>query len=126
MIKWLDRTLIQSPVHIALCTDEKSFHKELKRLGLPREPYICGEYANATTSKYEHKPTGKLCAIVTIKPQKHWHRAGIDALLVHEAVHIWQWIKEILGEHDPSKEFEAYSIQAISQYLIEAYHDKKK
>lgn len=42
-------------------------------------------------------------------------------MLTHEAVHIWQEIKLQLGEKEPSYEFEAYSIQNISQNLMEAY-----
>jgi hypothetical protein len=47
----------------------------------------------------------------------------VAALLVHEAVHVWQLFRESIGEHGPSKEFEAYSIQAISQRLMERYRD---
>lgn len=120
MIKWLDRNLIQSPVYLALCTTQKDFRKQLKLLGVPAEPFLHGN-GDATTSKYVSKE-GKYCVIVTIKKKKHVDRIVVDTLLVHEAVHVWQWIKEILGEHDPSKEFEAYAVQSISYALIEAYH----
>ena len=122
MVKWLNRTLVHSPVFLALCTNEKEFHKELKRLGVPKEPFIHGT-GDATTSKYVSKE-GNRCVIITIRRHKNKKRSQIDALLVHEAVHVWQWIKELIGEHDPSKEFEAYSIQSISQDLIEAYHNE--
>jgi hypothetical protein len=42
-------------------------------------------------------------------------------MLVHEAVHVWQFHCENIGEREPSIEFEAYSIQAVSQFLMEAY-----
>ena len=41
--------------------------------------------------------------------------------LVHEAVHIWQGLCEYIGEENPSKEFEAYTIQNITQRLFDAY-----
>ena len=41
--------------------------------------------------------------------------------LVHEAVHIWQNLCEYIGEENPSKEFEAYTIQNITQRLFDAY-----
>ena len=122
MIEWLGRNLVQSPVFLALCTTEKEFHKELKRLGVPKEPFLHGD-GDATTSNYVSKE-GNNCAIVTIHRHKDKKRSQVDALLVHEAVHVWQWIKELLGEHEPSKEFEAYSIQSISQELIAAYHNE--
>ncbi len=42
-------------------------------------------------------------------------------LLLHEAVHVWQFVKRRMGEREPSVEFEAYSIQAIAQDLFEMF-----
>jgi hypothetical protein len=41
-------------------------------------------------------------------------------LLVHEATHACQHIRECIGEKEPSSEFEAYSMQAITQGLLAA------
>ena len=65
---------------------------------------------------------GKVCAIVTINKRVDGKDSnGIVGLIVHEAVHVWQLVRENIGEANPSSEFEAYAIQAISQELIEAY-----
>ena len=45
----------------------------------------------------------------------------VHGLLLHEAVHIWQELKEKMGEESPSVEFEAYSIQALAQDLFDLY-----
>lgn len=45
----------------------------------------------------------------------------IYGLLLHEAVHVWQKVKKLMGEKEPSSEFEAYSIQAIAQDLFEMF-----
>lgn len=45
----------------------------------------------------------------------------VYGLLLHEAVHVWQRVKILMGEREPSTEFEAYSIQAIAQDLFEMY-----
>ncbi|MBJ9984439.1 hypothetical protein IAE19_03165 [Acinetobacter sp. S40] len=45
----------------------------------------------------------------------------VYGLLLHEAVHVWQRIRGLMGEREPSSEFEAYSIQAIAQDLFEMY-----
>jgi len=49
--------------------------------------------------------------------------SGVErvGLIVHEAMHIWRAMRESIGEHSPSAEFEAYSIQSIAQNLIAAY-----
>ena len=49
----------------------------------------------------------------------------IHSLLLHEAVHIWQRIKQLMAESDPSKEFEAYSIQRIAQDLFAMYEESE-
>lgn len=45
----------------------------------------------------------------------------IHSLLLHEAVHIWQKVRTLMGESEPSSEFEAYSIQRIAQDLFEMF-----
>ena len=66
----------------------------------------------------------KVCAIVTINKRVDGKCSnGIVGLIVHEAVHVWQFVRENIGESNPSSEFEAYAIQAISQELIEAYSE---
>lgn len=45
----------------------------------------------------------------------------VYGLLLHEAVHVWQKVKKLMGEKEPSSEFEAYSIQAIAQDLFEMF-----
>ena len=124
--KWISRTLIESPYYIALCKTEKDFERELKRMNIPKndrpEFITCG--ANATVHTFE-SGSGKISAIVCITKPKGVSTHQLNSLLVHEAVHIWQWIIKNIGETFPSKEFEAYSIQSISQGLMEAYWAKK-
>ncbi|ENV34551.1 hypothetical protein [Acinetobacter gerneri] len=64
-------------------------------------------------------------AIVQIAESNQWDLMQIHGLLLHEAVHIWQEIKLLMGENDPSVEFEAYSIQALAQDLFEMYEQSE-
>ena len=126
MIKWLDRCLITSPIYYALCLDEKSFKQELKARKLAKEDwpaFIKNEYSNATTHFFVRNNT--VTAIVCFKNNK-FDLQQIHALLLHEAVHIWQDIKLQIGEHNPSQEFEAYAIQALAQNLFYAYKKMTK
>lgn len=49
----------------------------------------------------------------------------VYGLLLHEAVHVWQKVKKLMGEKEPSSEFEAYSIQAIAQDLFKMYEESE-
>lgn len=49
----------------------------------------------------------------------------VHELLLHEAVHIWQHCRDIMGEDNPSCEFEAYQIQFIASNLFKMYDEMK-
>lgn len=116
--KWLDRDLIVGP-YFTLCTTEKQFRRELKRLKVEPMKFI-NAGADATTH-HLISPDGRQCSIVCMPHDKAATRPQRYGLLVHEAVHIWQWFVDSIGETSPSHEFEAYSIQSISQRLIDEY-----
>lgn len=127
MMKWLDRSLVQSPLCYGICFTEADFHKECARLKLkPGEwPAFLSADANATVHHFLTTDEADECCIVCIKKVKlPVHQ--IAALLAHEAVHIWQLIKRNIGEDEPSDEFEAYAVQSITHNLIQAYYDKGK
>ena len=121
-VQWLDRSLVISPYSFGLCRNEKDFQKELKRLKVPANQWSewVTEGADGTTHFFEKVGGKGLCCIVCIVSRNKAKRDVVIGLLVHEAVHIWQAIKEEMRETKPSKEFEACSIAHISQELIEA------
>ncbi len=126
--EWLDRSLVVSPYYYTLCTTEKLFEKELKRLSLPKESwpkFTANDHSDAATHFFESD--SKRCVIICVRAKKGVHNtAQVHAMLVHEAVHLWQEIKGNLGEASPSPEFEAYSIQCLSQRLFEEYKRQVK
>jgi hypothetical protein len=72
------------------------------------------------TSLFQQKVTKCRVALVTINTSVTEPRA-IMSLLVHEGAHVWQDLREALGEKEPSSEFEAYAMQIIASELIAAY-----
>ncbi len=122
---FLPRTLIYGH-YLVLCTTEKMFHDLLNYIEYPKGswPKWVNTGANATTHTVDHD--GKTVCIVCIaEPPKNITNIQIAAMLVHEAVHVWQRNMESIGEDNPSVEFEAYSIQIIAQNLMEAYVEQK-
>ena len=71
-------------------------------------------------------PQGSQCCIVALRVTKKHSLMQVNAMLVHESVHIWQAFKQHIGERKPSREFEAYAIQTIAQRLMESYDDRGK
>lgn len=117
-LNWCDRTLVISPVYYTLATSPAILKKEMKRFKVNQEIGI--NNGKSATTNIMKNDNGEVVAIVCL----YDHSVDIlmiYALLVHEAVHIWQEIKENIGEREPSHEFEAYSIQKISQNLFYEY-----
>ena len=125
-MNWLCRDLIIGP-YFCLCQDEKSFKKALKHLNIKkadRPEFLSATHVSATVHFFEDKAA--LTAIVCLGDTSGATPNEIVGLLIHEAVHIWQYFKEHIGETHPSKEFEAYSIQSIAQALISEFHETKE
>ncbi len=124
--KWIDRALIISPVCYTLCTNEKEFYRLMKQIKMPiseqTEFMINGSGATTHTFRTEDYPI----AIVCTEIENDVTNAQMSAMLAHEAVHIFQYILECMGEVKPSTEFEAYSIQMITQQLILEYERQKE
>lgn len=83
--------------------------------------------ANATTNFLVDENGGNM-EIVVYMPYADVDIFMQQGLVIHESVHIWQELKTLMGEKEPSVEFEAYSIQRIAQdllYLLELSNVEK-
>lgn len=120
--KWLRRDLLELNGFYTLCTTEKQYRLTLKHLKIKTKDapsFLITQQANATVHCFDSK--GKTCYVVCIGNTEGQTREQILALLVHEAVHIWQDFKASIGEHNPGRESEAYAIQMLSQSLMIEY-----
>lgn len=119
-LNWLERDLVISPYFFTLCTNEKLFKKAMRHLGIPKKSrpnFVSTWHSNGTAHYFELREKRKKCVVVCIRGFDDHDPAAIVGLIAHEAVHVWQQIRETLGESAPSSEFEAYSIQNITQQL---------
>jgi hypothetical protein len=126
-LDWLDRNLLVSPYHYALCLSEEAYEKELDRLKVPKKTrgsWMKTPHADATLHFFEQNDDVGLCAIVCLRKKKGVEREQVYAMLVHEAVHLWQAIKEYIGELTPGIEAEAYSVQRVAQSLMYSYKEQ--
>lgn len=124
---WIERAIIESPFCVGLCQTEKQFKNELKRLGVAESENVqwVTEGKDATVTEFSGTKKHEKCFLVGVKQDKSAKPIEIVGLLVHEAVHVWQRIRQDMNEDEPSTEFEAYAIQNLSIRLIDAYKLKK-
>ena len=125
---WIDRTLMESPYCVGLCQTEAQYRHELKRLKVPNHKdseWIASDKDGNVTEILKNDGAER-CFIVSVRATRSTKPIEAIGLIIHEAVHVWQFIREGIGEDEPSHEFEAYSIQRIAQNLIEAYNVSKR
>ena len=121
---WLDRALVVTPFSYCLILSEKKFAREMKRLKVPvdERPKMFGSWhSDATAHFFENRGEIAQTAIVTLRNYEDKTRPQIYAMLLHEAVHLWQHSIREYGEASPSDEFMAYGIQTIAQRLMESF-----
>jgi hypothetical protein len=119
LVKWIERGW--QPVFIGFCPSEKAWKREIKRMRVEDSPYPTSPGCCVRFRTHDNKTV----VLITINHDQHEDHNSIVGLLVHEAVHAFQWVCESIGEGAPSKEFEAYSIQSIAQDLLSAYADTR-
>jgi len=117
--RWLGRDVGMPAPRMTLCLSEREYFKALQDLGCShiKDAWL-GPNANAST----HTLTkgGHVATIVCLQDDNR-NPISTCAVLVHEAVHVWQAYTESIGEDKPSSEFEAYGIQSISERLMIEY-----
>jgi hypothetical protein len=127
---WLSRSLFLSPAYFTLCTKPSLFWAALEHLKIkPQEWPAFTSHPHGATMHTFDRPDGMMTCIICINAKtvtKHYEPEQIVALLVHECVHIWQKIREFVGERNPSWEFEAYAIQNLVQAVLEEYACQQK
>jgi hypothetical protein len=114
---WLGRDTVHAP-YLALCLTEKAFKAAARHCGVDSP----GEWMDESRHKavvHTWETRSKLICVVCLSPEA----VGADpiqvaAALVHESVHIFQRLCDSIGEKEPSREFEAYSIERIAERLM--------
>lgn len=87
----------------------------MKLLGVKdKQAYFLDNGADAQVTWFE----GGRKQIVQLGNTEGIDPIAVVGLLAHESVHVWQAIQNYIGEKEPSREFEAYSIQRILQDLL--------
>lgn len=117
---WIDRCLLLGP-RVAVVSSQREFQRVVRRLGIDDADPYCDPRWNACVHAYE--ADGELVCVVGLNASRLRQMDGIDAaaVLVHEAVHVWQRVRDALGPGDLGKEMEAYAVQNLAAGLMRAY-----
>jgi hypothetical protein len=103
---------------VYVVTSQEDWDEVKGALELTHEPWI-GEHAALC-----HGLSRK--SVICINPLSDAMPAELVGLAAHESTHAWQNLCEEMGEKSPSTEFEAYTIQSITQFVVQACWDCQK
>lgn len=116
--KWLDRRVACPGPYLTLCLNEAEYRKAMNHLRIEGfGPWIKSDVAHATTHQCTN-PKNQPACVVCMRDWEGRHPVEVAGMLVHEAVHIWQFYADAIGERDPGDEQEAYAVQCIAQELM--------
>lgn len=118
--QWLDRRIARTGPFLTLCLTPEEMEHAAK--GLTKWPLTFPQWG-ANVQMFSKDGTNEHCAVVTLAEdsQKNCNSVEIAGMLVHEAVHIWQYYAEKMGETKPGDEQEAYAVQGLTQELLAEY-----
>ena len=97
--------------------------KHMKQLGVSKDEFLL---LNTPAQVEFFNVDNSVLAVVQIGNTKKRTAHEINAIIIHESVHVWQEIREMMYEKEPSSEFEAYSIQKISLDLMSEFKELSK
>jgi len=121
---WGGRHWLPSFMKYTLITSEEEWLAEMRRLDIKDPELWIPKTAGACTHEFEGDKGQDDFCIVTMRYDGTLSYNEYVAMLVHEAVHVFQKICKVIGEKYPSIEFEAYGVQTIAMDLM--YHFAEK
>ncbi len=116
-VRWLDRRIAAPGPHLALCLSADEFRAACRRLKINGGDWLKNAHSHATAHVFDG-PGSRLAIIVCLSDTTGRNPIEVAGLLVHEAVHAWQFYADHIGERNPGIEQEAYAIQSIAQELM--------
>lgn len=117
-VVWIDRGW--QPVAIGFCPSRKAWKRVQREMHvLEGYPDIAGHGGHTLLAKNDK--TFESVIIVTVAGTAERDAMDVIMTIVHEAVHVWQFLRNAIGESSPGIELEAYAIEEISRGLIDAY-----
>lgn len=118
-MRWLDRDTVRAPF-VTLCLSEQAYRKAAKHCKVEPDPWMDIKRDTAVVHTWEMDT--KLVCVVCLNPKAvKADPIEVACTLVHESVHIFQRLCDSIGESQPSREFEAYSIERITERLMREF-----
>lgn len=109
-------------VTIILCTDENDFYKKIKQY-----EYDAAKFpgAGAASTIYCDTDHHGAVIIVSLGDNEEYSPWVSEFTLIHEAVHVKQFVLEAVYEMQVGVETEAYMVEYYSRFLIQEFRRRQ-
>lgn len=125
-VKWLDRHTVVTP-HFCLVTN-KGMYRAVVSDTLDDEWPVEWITKNHGATTHTYVKPGNITCVVCVDGSycfNHEDQIVVIGIIVHEAAHIYQELLKSIGEVPDGAEFEAYSLQNITQQLLWSYQEQR-
>lgn len=109
-------------VTLILCTDEEDFYKKIKKY-----EYDAAKFPNAGGASTIFFDTDRhgVVIIVALGDESEYSPWLSEFTLIHESVHVKQFVLEAAYEKNVGVETEAYMVEYYSRFLISEFRRRK-
>lgn len=107
------------PIPIGFSPSKEAWEREARKFRIYGDPPKAAE-KGGHCAFLENDVMGDAIILVSIHNGADRNTTDMVMTLMHEAVHVWQFVCEKLGETAPGREMEAYGIEHITRGLIGA------
>lgn len=113
------------PAEVGYVPHENAWHASLARLKV--EPMAYPDTDGRCVHWENVGPDRKSVILICVGARaKNYSLAQVVGIIAHECQHAWRFIREAMGETEPSSEFEAYALQCLVQHAVYAHMTKRK
>lgn len=121
--KWVELGFL--PVNVGYVPNKRAWRKTLKQMKRRQDPFP--ESDGSATVWANVDPNHTTVILITIgKRASGYSVTQVAGLIAHECMHTWRYIREAIGEKEPSSEFEAYVLQALVQNIAHAHQTTRR
>lgn len=117
--RWAELGIL--PAWVGYVPDKSSWKHEMRKMKLD-EPY---PGTDGRCTRFRQDGRNQIILLTFNRTRQH-SMAQVTGLIAHECMHAWRFIREDIGEAEPSTEFEAYTLQALVQFAVQAHADTRK
>lgn len=112
------------PIAVGYVPNATAWRETLRQLGVDDEPLPetdgrCDFWSKAG-------PDNNGVVLITVgKRAAKYSMSQVAGIIAHECMHAWRHIRDVMGESEPSTEFEAYAMQAMVQGVMFAHAERR-